>query len=114
MDLVPDTLGSELVNLDDGNRYTLGVGRQFNDALSGSVTLIYEPEGDDLVSPLGPTNGMRGISIGGRYAQDGMAISGGVNYSVLGDAQPEVGDTAVAQFSDMSAVAVGLQATFEF
>lgn len=38
VDVVPLGLGSDLVNLDDGHRYTLGVGRRFTDNFSGSVT----------------------------------------------------------------------------
>ena len=114
-DLIPVGLGSDLVNLDDGHRYTLGVGRRFSDAFSGSLTLSYEPEGDDdLVSPLGPTDGLFGISLGGRYTKDNMVISGGINYSWLGDARPEVAGQPVASFTDNSSVAVGFKIDFTF
>ena len=115
VDLVPTGLQSDLVNLDDGHRYTLGIGRRFNDNFSGSVTLSYEPEGDDdLVSPLGPTDGLFGISVGGRYTKDNMTISGGVNYSWLGDARPEVGGQPVATFEDNTSLAVGFKIDFTF
>ncbi|WP_071675208.1 hypothetical protein [Nioella nitratireducens] len=114
VDVVPLLLGSDLVNLDDSERYTLGVGRRFSDALSGSLTLIYEPEGDPLVSPLGPTNGMFGVTLGMRYTEGNMNLSGGINYSWLGDALPEVGGVAAANFTGNSAVGVGFQAQFTF
>lgn len=115
VDVVPDLLGSDLVNLDDGHRFTLGVARRFNESLVGSVTVSYEPTGDDdLVSPLGPTDGLWGISVAGRYSTENMNLSGGINYSVLGDARPEVGGTAVANFSDNSSLAVGFKAEFTF
>ncbi|WP_415402742.1 hypothetical protein [Tateyamaria sp. SN3-11] len=115
VDLIPVGLGSDLVNLDDGHRYTLGVGRRFSDAFSGSLTLSYEPEGDDdLVSPLGPTDGLFGISLGGRYTKDNMVVSGGINYSWLGDARPEVGGQPVASFTDNSSLAVGFKVDFTF
>ncbi|WP_147105599.1 hypothetical protein [Tateyamaria sp. syn59] len=115
VDLIPTGLQSDLVNLDDGERFTLGVGRRFTENFSGSLTFSYEPEGDDdLVSPLGPTDGLFGISIGGRYTQDNMTISGGINYSWLGDARPEVGGQPVASFTDNSSVAVGFKVDFTF
>ncbi|MBY5932409.1 hypothetical protein KUV51_05305 [Tateyamaria omphalii] len=115
VDLVPTALQSDLVNLDDGERFTLGVGRRFTENFSGSLTLSYEPEGDDdLVSPLGPTDGLFGISIGGRYTQDNMVISGGINYSWLGDARPEVAGRPVASFTDNSSLAVGFKIDFTF
>lgn len=115
VDVIPDLLQSDLVNLDDGHRYTLGIARRFNENLVGSVSISYEPKGDDdLVSPLGPTDGLWGISIGGRYSTDNMNISGGINYSKLGDARPEVGGAAVANFEGNSSLAIGFKAEFLF
>lgn len=115
VDVVPDLLGADLVNLDDGNRFSIGIARRFNENFVGSITIQHEPESsDDLVSPLGPTNGLWGISIGARYSTENMNISGGINYSKLGDARPEVGGTAVANFEDNSSVALGFKAEFFF
>jgi long-subunit fatty acid transport protein len=114
VDLIPTTLGSDLVNLDDGHRYTLGVARQFSDKLAASATLSYEPEQDELVSPLGPTNGLFGISLGARFVDGPMKFSAGVNYSWLGDAKAEVADTAVASFEDNHVIGIGVQASFNF
>ncbi|MEL7164279.1 MAG: hypothetical protein AAGL96_02315 [Pseudomonadota bacterium] len=115
VDVVPTVLGSDLVNLDNGQRFTLGVGRRFNEAWSGTAILSYEPKGsDDLVSPLGPTNGLFGISVGGRYVTDNVEFTGGINYSWLGDARPEVGGQPVAQFTSNSSVAVGFNVKITF
>lgn len=114
VDLVPTLLGSDLVNLDDTNRYTLGIARQFSDKLALSTTLSYEPQQDDLVSPLGPTNGLFGVSLGGRWTDGPLNISGGINYSWLGDAKPEVGGRAVAQFADNHAIGVGFKIDMKF
>lgn len=115
VDVIPVGLRQDLVNLDDGHRFTLGVARRFSDEFSGSLTLSYEPKGDDdLVSPLGPTDGLVGISIGGRYTKDNLIISGGINYSVLGDARPEVGGQPVASFTDNSSLAVGFKVEMTF
>ena len=114
VDVVPDFLGSDLVNLDDGRRYTLGVAHRCNDNFAASATFLYEPEGDDLVSPLGPTNGLRGLTLGGRYTTDNLTLSGGVNYSILGDAKAEVGGVSQAEFEDNSSFGWGFQAEFTF
>lgn len=114
VDVVPDFLGADLVNLDDGERYTIGIARQFSDSFAASATFLYEPEGDDLVSPLGPTNGLMGLTLGGRYTNENVTLSGGVNYSVLGDASASVGGTGVADFEGSSSVGIGFNAAFTF
>ncbi|NIZ08872.1 OmpP1/FadL family transporter [Pseudooceanicola sp. HF7] len=104
-----------LVNLEDTTTYRLGVGRQLNDQLSGSVMVTYEPEGDPLVSPLAPRTGMKGITFGLAYkASDQVEISGGVSYMMLGDATPATSGTARADFSDNSYTAVGMKVSYSF
>jgi len=115
VELIPGVLQQDLVDLEDTESYTLGVARQFSEALAASATLRYEPKfSDNLLSPLGPRDGLVGISLGARYAQGGMNISGGINYSWLGDARAEVGDREVAQFKDNHVVGIGVQAQFKF
>jgi len=115
VDIIPAALGSDLVNLGDSERYTLGVGRRFSDKFSGSATMIFEPEGaDNMVSPLGPTNGMFGISLAGQYTTDNMKISGGINYSWLGNAFATVADQPVASFQDNTALGIGFKAEMTF
>lgn len=111
------TGGASITDIEDGTSYTIGVGRKFSDAFSGSISLGYEAEGsDDLVSPLSPTNGLMSVSIGGQYTMDNLVFSGGVRYSMLGDARPETGtpDEARAQFTDGDALSVGLSVGFRF
>ncbi|WP_157577765.1 hypothetical protein [Roseivivax halodurans] len=115
VDLVPTRLGSDLVNLEDGHRYTLGLGRAFTKDFAGSMSVTYEPEGsEDVVSPLGPTDGLWGVTLGGRYSNGGMNLSGGINYSWLGDADAGVAGQPVASFEDNHAVGVGLRAEYTF
>ena len=115
VDLIPTFLGTDLVDLDDSFRYSLGIARRFNDSFAGSLTLTYEPEGDGAtVSPLGPTDGQFGITLGGRYTDGNMSISGGLNYTWLGDAFAGVGGVPVAAFSGNTAVGFGLRAEFTF
>ncbi|MCR8726337.1 OmpP1/FadL family transporter [Frigidibacter sp. ROC022] len=110
---VPDGL----INLHDTVTYTLGVGRKFNDTWSGAASITYEPAtGDDLVSPLAPTNGKTGITLAAIYTKDNMKITTGINYTLLGDAFAETGtpDTARADFSGNSAVGIGVKIGFTF
>lgn len=114
-DVIPTRLGSDLADLDDTYRWSLGVARRFSEEFAGSLTVTYEKATNDLtVSPLGPNDGQVGITIGGRYENDGMTISGGINYTMLGDTNAGVGGQPVAAFSDSSALAVGLQVAYEF
>ena len=114
-DVIPTRLGTDLADLDDSYRWSLGVARRFNEEFAGSINVTYEEfTGADTVSPLGPNDGQLGLSIGGRYEKDGMTVSGGVNYTRLGDADAGVAGRAAASFEDSYAVAVGLQVAFEF
>lgn len=108
--------GGGLVSLDDTTTYTLGVGRRFNETWSGALSVSYEEELDPLVSPLAPTNGRLGVTLAGVYTKDNMKITTGINYTMLGDAQPETGtpDTARADFTDNDALGVGVRVGFSF
>lgn len=115
VDIVPDQLDSDLVNLNDHRTYSIGLGRRFSDSVSGSITYTYEAEeDDDQVSPLGPTNGRKALAIGARFTGDMMTVSAGISYTKLGDAKAEVGDNAVAEFEDSSAFAIGFRAEYTF
>ncbi len=115
VNVVPTTLGSDLVDLKDSHRYTVGLGRQFNDQFAGSIAFIYEPEtGDSTVSPLGPTDGLMGVTLGGGYVNGAMNISAGINYSKLGDADAGVGGRPAAKFRDNSVVGIGFKAQMTF
>lgn len=109
---VPDGL----VSLDDTNTFTLGVGQKFTDQWSGTVAFTYEPTGDDLVSPLAPTNGRKGITVAGIYTMDQWKFTGGINYTKLGDAYAETGtpDAARAKMKDNDAVSLGLRIGYRF
>lgn len=113
-EVVPELFGSSLTDLSTGTEYSVGVGRRFSDAFSGSVTVGYEPEGDDdLVSPLAPTNGTTSIAVGGQYTMENITYSAGVSYFVFGDARPETSVVA-SEFTDNSAVAVGFRVGYSF
>lgn len=109
------TLGS-LTELEDSTTYTIGVGRKFTENWSGAASFIFEKSGDDLVSPLAPTNGRKGITLAAIYTQDRLKITTGVSYYKLGDATPETGtpDTARASMEDNHAWGVGVKVGYSF
>ncbi len=109
--------GGGLVELEDTTTYTIGVGRRFTDAWSGSISFTYEGEGeDDLVSPLAPTNGHRAVTLAAVHTRGSMTVTTGVNYTVLGDARAETGtpDSARARFRDNDAVGFGVKVAYSF
>lgn len=106
--------GVGLVSLENTTTYTLGVGRKFTENWSGSVSLVYEPSGDDMVSPLAPTNGRKGITLAAIYTMDNIKISTGINYSKLGDASPQTGDTERARMRDSEVWGVGVRIGYSF
>jgi long-subunit fatty acid transport protein len=105
-----------LTDIDDGTSYSIGVGRKFSESFSASVSYSWEAPGDDLVSPLSPTNGNQALSIGGQYTMGDLVLSGGIRYTLLGDAFPETGtpDVARADFRDNDVIAVGLSIGYNF
>ena len=106
-----------LVELEDTTTFTLGVGRKFTENWSGAASFSYEKaEDDDLVSPLAPTNGRKGISLAAIYTQDKFKVTTGISYFKLGDASAETGtpDTARAEMEDNHALGVGVKIGYTF
>jgi len=113
----PVNPNSSISDLEDTWSFSLGVGRKVTDNLSVSAVLGYEPTGtDDLVSPLSPTNGSWSVGLGGRYTMDNVTLSGGIRYTMVGDALPETGtpDTARASFTGNDALSLGFKVGFNF
>lgn len=108
--------GGSLVELEDTTTLTVGVGREFNETWSGVASFVYEAPGDDLVSPLAPTNGRKGINLAAIYNYNNMSITAGVNYSWLGDSYPETGtpDVARAKMVNPSVWGVGVRVGYQF
>ncbi len=110
------TGGSSLIDIKDTTTFTLGVGRRFNENWSGSLSFQYENRNDVLVSPLGPSNGRKGVTLAAVYTQDNIKITTGVNYTVLGDVAAETGtpDTPRANFNDSKSVGIGVRIAYTF
>tara|TARA_R110002051_G_scaffold57104_2_gene105783 strand:- start:8657 stop:9703 length:1047 start_codon:yes stop_codon:yes gene_type:complete len=110
---ITDPNVGELVSWDEDTVvYTLGVGRKFSDSFSGAISVGYEDAQGGLSSNLSPTDGFTSVSVGGTYTMDtGIELTGGVRYIMAGDTTTE---TIGAEFSDNSAVAVGLKVAYNF
>ena len=103
--------GGNVTGLDnDTISYNLGIGRQFNDRLSGFAQMSYEKANGGIASRLAPTDGSFGLGIGGQYTLDDMKLRAGVQYVKLGDAT----DGSGVEFSGNSALGFGFQVSFSF
>ncbi len=107
--------GDSLLDYDnDVFTYTIGVGRKFSDAFSGSIALSYEAATATPAAPssnLSPTDGYLSVQVGGKYTMGNMNISGGVRIVKVGDAVTSgIGST----FADNTAVGVGMKVGYSF
>lgn len=102
----------------DSVSYSLGIGRRFNDKLSGSATVGYEASQGGYAGNLGPTDGYTSLTLGLKYqVNDTTAISGGVSYAWIGDAEtenPTALGTTFGEFTNNSAVGVGFKVAYNF
>lgn len=110
---ITDPNVGELVSWEeDVVTYTLGVGRKFSDSFSGAVSVGYEAAQGGTSSNLTPTDGYTSVSVGGTYTMgNGVELTGGVRYVMVGDATTETID---AEFADNSAVAIGLKVAYTY
>ena len=99
----------------DSSTYSLGLGRKFTDNFSGSVSLSGEPKGESAGSSLlSLTNGYQGITLGGKYTIDNMSITGGYNYTQLGDKSVTPTGGATGEFTDNTITGLGIRVGFKF
>ena len=100
----------------DYTTYTIGVGRKFNDNWSGSIALSYEPSNGGYTTNLGPHDGLFGVLVGVKYTQDRWSVSGGVNFSWIGDAESVVSRTPfeTSSFTDNTAIGAGIRIGYNF
>ena len=118
--VIHDVAFGDLVSYDqDTTSYTLGVGRKFSDSFSGALSVGYEEEQGGTASNLAPTDGNMSIGIGGTYTMDtGIALTGGIRYVMTGDASSDVPisqtEETPSDFSDNSAIAIGLKVAYSF
>ena len=102
--------------------WTIGGARVLTDqwTVLGSVT--YEAEQDVFSGNLGPTDGRTSIGIGARFSEGPWRITGGINYTWIGDAEtqaPSLGGTIpdgtqFSSFRDNTAFGFGLRIGYSF
>ncbi|MCC1480187.1 OmpP1/FadL family transporter [Roseibaca sp. Y0-43] len=90
--------------------YTLGVGRKFNDTWSGSLSLSHDTGTGNPTSNLGPIGKRNSIGVGLSYTRDAVTISGGIQYSRIGQATTTLG----SNFDDNSTIGAGIRVGFRF
>jgi long-chain fatty acid transport protein len=95
--------------------YTLGAARVLNENWTVLGSVLYEEGNGGFVGNLGPTDGRTALSIGARYTQGAVSISGGLQYSWIGDAQTAFGPfQPVASFTDNDALSASLRVGYRF
>ena len=100
----------------DTTSYSLGVGRKLNEQWSISATYSKEPGNDSTSGSLFTvSNGTEGVTLGARYTQGNMVVSGGVNYTRVGavDIVTDSGQT-LATYGGNTAMGVGVKVGFTF
>lgn len=107
--------GDNLVDHDnDTVSYSLGIGRRFNDKLSGSFSVGYEETKGGVSGNLSPTDGYTSVTAGLKYQINAQtAISGGASYIWIGDTTTSVLGNPT-DFSDNSAFGFGLKLSHTF
>ena len=105
-----------LVDYDnDTFTYTLGAARRLTDEFAVLGSVSYEASTGGFSGNLGPTDGRFGLSLGARYDSGDWRLSGGVNYSWIGDAETEAGTISpLASFTDNSALGFQLRVGYSF
>ena len=105
---------TQLSAFDDTTEYKLGIGRKFNDSISGSITLNYEPSTGKPSSPFSPQDGEKGIALGVKFtAKDGFTTSIGAQYRKLGDTVTTATSGSLP-FKDNDVVTVGVKFSKSF
>ena len=81
-------VAGEISTFEDGQSYTVGLGRKFSESVSGSISTFYDPaSGCDDVSALSATCETRSISLGAKIAMsDSMDLNLGTTWSRRGTA----------------------------
>lgn len=94
--------------------WSLGVGRRFTEKWSGSAIVGWEPKINNVTGNLGPTDGFTSLSLAAVYTGDNYKVTTGIRYVEIGDATARGAGGVNGNFSDNSAIAVGVRLGFSF
>ena len=95
----------------------MGVARKINDQLALTASFSSEDGGGKTSKSLfTQSNGSQGISLGARYTVDNIIISGGYNYTNVGDVTvtDSTGALQQAVYKNNSVSALGFKIGFSF
>ncbi|WP_244983017.1 OmpP1/FadL family transporter [Comamonas aquatica] len=109
------TQGRSLTDLDDATTYTLGLAQKLGPQWSGFVALGYDPKsGKTPLSPLRPSSGRMGYTLGLSYQHERVKITPWISYQRLGATDVSSTRTPMAHFGQSSATAVGVKLGYSF
>jgi long-chain fatty acid transport protein len=92
----------------------LGLGRKLSDEWAVSASINYEKASASTgTSLLSTTDGQTGISLGGKYTNGQMTVTGGVNYTQLGD-KTVTSFAGAGNFTNSSSTTIGLKVGYNF
>lgn len=106
----------QFVNFEsDFTTYTIGVGRQFTDNWSGSISYSHQTDGNTPSdTALSPTTGVDSVTLAAQYEEGPFTISGGVTYGILGNQVVENGLVGDVEFNDSDIFAAGIRVGVRF
>ena len=108
----PLNVGSDF---SDTTAYSLGIGRRLAENTSGSVTYSWEEgAGSTSTSPFTMSNGSKTLSIGLSHNIDALAISGGLNYTQVGDVRVTHSSGATANYANNHVTGFGVKIGYRF
>ena len=100
---------------DNTTSYSIGIGRKLNEQWSISATYSKEPGTSSTSESLFTvSNGSDGVTLGARYTQGNMVVSGGVNYTRVGDVTVESDGTTLATYKGNTVTGIGVKVGFSF
>jgi hypothetical protein len=105
--------GTQISSFTDSEKYNIGVGRKFNEKLSGSISYTTEAGSSATgTSLLSPTNGTDTYGLGFKYSADFGDLTFGYALSSFGDKAVTSGG-ATGNFTNNDATTVGLKLSFK-
>jgi long-subunit fatty acid transport protein len=101
--------------MEDTTTYTLGLGQRLAANWSGFVAVAYDKRSDKAaLSPLRPTDGRLGYTVGVSYQQGQFKLTPWLSYQRLGSVDISSGGTTLAAFDAESATAFGIRLGYQF
>lgn len=105
----------QLADMEDTTTYTLGLGQKLAANWSGFVAVACDKRSDKAaLSPLRPTDGRLGYTVGVSYQQGQFKLTPWLSYQRLGSVDISSGGTTLAAFDAESATAFGIRLGYQF